>query len=97
MRVTREHGRAVVDVSLLEANGAFRNGETLELEVTDPSARRATIPVPQIGPGADRAPASTPLWPYLASLAAVLWLADLALRRIRLSEGVEGTGTRPRG
>ena len=162
VRVTREHGRAVVDVTLLAADGAFRNGVPLQLDVTDPSARRTTTKVPQVGPGAyravvpaegpgtytlrlrgagssadvverrlvvaradelrlrppdtallqqvsrdtggtfdpkpgdvfdvgaDRAPTSTPLWPYLASLAALLWLADLALRRVRLFERCVG-------
>jgi hypothetical protein len=34
----------------------------------------------------DRAAVSAPLWPWLAGLAASLWLADLALRRVRLFE-----------
>lgn len=36
----------------------------------------------------DRAVVSAPLWPWLAGLAAVLWLVDLALRRVRLFERV---------
>jgi hypothetical protein len=35
---------------------------------------------------ADRARVTTPLWPWLAGLAAMLWLADLGLRRVRLFE-----------
>jgi len=34
----------------------------------------------------DRARVTTPLWPWLAGLAALLWLADLGLRRVRLFE-----------
>jgi hypothetical protein len=34
----------------------------------------------------DRAAVSAPLWPWLAGLAAMLWLADLMLRRVRLFE-----------
>ncbi len=34
----------------------------------------------------DRVSVGAPLWPWLAGLAALLWLADLALRRVRLFE-----------
>jgi len=37
--------------------------------------------------GADRVPTATALWPVLAALAALFWLGDLALRRVRLFEG----------
>jgi hypothetical protein len=34
----------------------------------------------------DRVAVRTPLWPWLAGLAALMWFADLALRRVRLFE-----------
>ena len=37
--------------------------------------------------GADRAPTATALWPLLSALAALVWLGDLGLRRVRLFEG----------
>jgi hypothetical protein len=34
----------------------------------------------------DRVTVTMPLWPWLAGMAALLWLADLGIRRIRLFE-----------
>jgi len=62
------------DVALLEAIARDTGG------AFDPT------PAEIFDVGADRAPTSTALWPLLAALAAVLWLGDLALRRVRLFE-----------
>ena len=62
------------DVALLEAIARDTGG------VFDPE------PAAIFDVGATRAPTATALWPVLAALAALVWLGDLALRRVRLFE-----------
>jgi len=63
------------DVALLEAISRDTGG------AHDPA------PAAVFDVGRDRAPTATALWPLLAALAALTWLGDLLLRRVRLFEG----------
>ena len=63
------------DVTLAADLAALTGGRV------NPSAGEATAPAPRVG-GAE-----TPIWPWLASLAMVLFLVDVALRRLVFSEG----------
>lgn len=80
--------RRVLDPPSLEARFMAPDVDLLKAIARDTGGVFDPRPADVFADRGDRATVTTPLWPWLAALAALLWLVDLGLRRVRLFEQV---------